>query len=215
MWLRYGRSLWKPAAVFADTWSRIRQELLPYMTFRFCLSYALRMLDAEACWGICRNERSGYKEQSLFMSTAEGCWKSFMHGDQSETNRKLEVYSLPLRCAISLSWNQRKLLASPLSGPTRWNISKTTNLPLVLYICETWPVTLIEKFWSSLCENSRSQWSRGPRHEMSSLARSKLWDRGFQSHSSNGWMSAFILLSCVDSGLASGWSPAQGVLPTV
>jgi hypothetical protein len=39
-----------------------------------------------------------------------------------------------------------------------------------LYKCETWSVTLIEKFWSSLCENSPLQWLRGPRHEMSSLS---------------------------------------------
>jgi hypothetical protein len=39
------------------------------------------------------------------------------------------------------------------------------------------------------------------------------WDRGFQSHSRNGCLCAFVL--CVGSGLATGWSPVQGVLPTV
>jgi hypothetical protein len=43
------------------------------------------------------------------------------------------------------------------------------------------------------------------------------WDRGFESHSRHGCLSAFILfaLSCVGNGLATGWSPVQGVLPTV
>jgi hypothetical protein len=42
------------------------------------------------------------------------------------------------------------------------------------------------------------------------------WDRRFESHSGYGCLSAFVLfvLSCVGSGLASGWSPVQGVLPT-
>jgi hypothetical protein len=43
------------------------------------------------------------------------------------------------------------------------------------------------------------------------------WDCGFVSHSRHGCLSAFILfvLSCVGSGLATGWSPGQGILPTV
>jgi hypothetical protein len=44
----------------------------------------------------------------------------------------------------------------------------------------------------------------------------KHWDRGFESHSRHGGLTAFILvvLSCVDSGLTTGWSPIQRVLPT-
>jgi hypothetical protein len=38
---------------------------------------------------------------------------------------------------------------------------------------------------------SRSQWPRGLRHELSSLARR--WDRGFESHSRYGCLCAFIL----------------------
>jgi hypothetical protein len=43
------------------------------------------------------------------------------------------------------------------------------------------------------------------------------WDRGFESHSRHGCLCAFILfvLSCIGSGLATGWSPVQGVLLTV
>jgi hypothetical protein len=39
------------------------------------------------------------------------------------------------------------------------------------------------------------------------------WDLGFESHSRHGCLCTFIL--CVGSGLATGWSPVQGVLPTV
>jgi hypothetical protein len=39
------------------------------------------------------------------------------------------------------------------------------------------------------------------------------WDRGFESHSRRRCLCAFVL--CVGSGLATRWSPVQGVLPTV
>jgi hypothetical protein len=149
---------------FTELWIRIYWEPLPYMTFRSSLACTMCMLDVEARRGICRNERSAYKEQSLFISTAK-CF-----GDQSESNTKIEVHSLPLRHATGLFWNQRKLLASPLSEPTRWNVSRTATLPPILCKCETWSVTLIEKFWWGLCEHSWSQWPRGIRHELSSLA---------------------------------------------
>jgi hypothetical protein len=43
------------------------------------------------------------------------------------------------------------------------------------------------------------------------------WDRKFESHSRCRCLSTFILFvwCCVGSSLASGWSPVQGVLPTV
>jgi hypothetical protein len=41
------------------------------------------------------------------------------------------------------------------------------------------------------------------------------WDRGFESRSRHGYLSAFIMCLCVGSGLAMGWSLVQGVLPTV
>jgi hypothetical protein len=43
------------------------------------------------------------------------------------------------------------------------------------------------------------------------------WGPGFESHSRHGYLCAFILCAvlCVGSGLATGWSPAQGILPTV
>jgi hypothetical protein len=44
------------------------------------------------------------------------------------------------------------------------------------------------------------------------------WDRGFESHSRHDCLCAFILFCvvlCVRSGLATGWSPVQGVLLTV
>jgi hypothetical protein len=41
------------------------------------------------------------------------------------------------------------------------------------------------------------------------------WDRRFESCFGHGCVSAYfcVVLSCVGRGLASGWSPVQGVLP--
>jgi hypothetical protein len=62
----------------------------------------------------------------------------------------------------------------------------------------------------------RSQWPRGLRHELSSPPRrlgSWVWI------SLDAWMFVYVysvfVLSCVGSGLMTGWSPVQGVLPTV
>jgi len=43
------------------------------------------------------------------------------------------------------------------------------------------------------------------------------WDRGFESRSMHGCVSAFfcVMLSFVGSGLATGCSPVQGVSPNV
>jgi hypothetical protein len=43
------------------------------------------------------------------------------------------------------------------------------------------------------------------------------WDRGFESHPRHGYVCiyAVCIVLCVGSGLATGWSPAQGVLQTV
>jgi hypothetical protein len=43
------------------------------------------------------------------------------------------------------------------------------------------------------------------------------WDRGFESHSRNGCLCVYTvcIVLCVGSGLATGWSTVQGVLPTV
>jgi hypothetical protein len=62
----------------------------------------------------------------------------------------------------------------------------------------------------------RSQWPRGLRHEMSSPAQPLgSWVRIILE----AWMSvcvySVLLLSRVGSGLATGWSPAKEVLPTV
>jgi hypothetical protein len=62
------------------------------------------------------------------------------------------------------------------------------------------------------CSGCRSQWWR-----MKYLRPLERWDREFESHSRHGCLSTFILWLCcpVCNGLASGWSPVQGVLPTV
>jgi hypothetical protein len=52
---------------------------------------------------------------------------------------------------------------------------------------------------------------------MNRLRSLERWDRGSESHSRHGCLCAFILfvVLCVGSGLATGRSPVQGVLPTV
>jgi hypothetical protein len=70
--------------------------------------------------------------------------------------------------------------------------------------------------WVANQINCRSQWPRGLRHEMSSPA----WTLGsWVRIPLEAWMfvcvySVFVL-SCVSSGLATGWSLVQGVLPTL
>jgi hypothetical protein len=66
------------------------------------------------------------------------------------------------------------------------------------------------------CNKSRSQWPRGLRHEMSSPA----WTLGsWVRIPLESWMFVCVcfvfVLSCVGSGLATGWSPVQGILPIV
>jgi hypothetical protein len=60
-----------------------------------------------------------------------------------------------------------------------------------------------------------SQWPRGL--GMNCFRPLKHWSRGFESHFRHEYFSTFILfvLSCVVSGVVTGWSPAQIVLPTV
>jgi hypothetical protein len=64
-------------------------------------------------------------------------------------------------------------------------------------------------------ELSRSQLSRGLRHEPSSPARTQgSWVR----IPLKAWISVHLFcvcVLCVGSGLATGWSPIQGILPTV
>jgi hypothetical protein len=68
--------------------------------------------------------------------------------------------------------------------------------------------------WSANC---RSQWPRGLRHELSSPAR----NTGIMGSNPTRGMDVCVrlffvcALLCVCSGLATGWSPVQGVLATV
>jgi hypothetical protein len=67
-------------------------------------------------------------------------------------------------------------------------------------VTRTPAVTLRIRLW----ENNRSQWPSGLRQVLSSAARTL----GSQ-------VRICVVLSCVGRGLASGWSPRQGVLPNV
>jgi hypothetical protein len=60
--------------------------------------------------------------------------------------------------------------------------------------------------------SSRAVWG------MKCLRSLEHWDRGFESHSRHGCLSLFILCLCcpvLGSGLVTGWSPVQRILPTV
>jgi hypothetical protein len=72
---------------------------------------------------------------------------------------------------------------------------------------------LVHQFLNSSILRRRSQWPRGLRREMSSPARILgSWVRiPFEA-----WMFVYVYsVFVLGSGLATGWSPVQGVLPTV
>jgi hypothetical protein len=54
---------------------------------------------------------------------------------------------------------------------------------------------------------------------MNCLRSLERWDRGFEFHSRHGCLCVCLfcvcVVLCVGSGLGTGWSPVQGVLPTV
>jgi hypothetical protein len=54
---------------------------------------------------------------------------------------------------------------------------------------------------------------------MNRLRSLESWDRGFEYHSRHGCLCVLLfcvyVVLCVGRGLATGWSPVQGVLPTV
>jgi hypothetical protein len=70
-----------------------------------------------------------------------------------------------------------------------------------------------EKFIINVNSISRSQWPRCLKYELSSLARTLgTWIR----IPLKTWMSVCVcVVLCVGRSLATGWSPVQGVLPTV
>jgi hypothetical protein len=76
-------------------------------------------------------------------------------------------------------------------------------------------IVLTDLLLSFILRLGRSQWPRSLRHVLFSTARTL----GAQVRILLGaWMCVrvfCILLSCVGRGLASGWSPVQGVLPNV
>jgi hypothetical protein len=96
-----------------------------------------------------------------------------------------------------------------------WLVHNVYMLQRALLVCFLF-IFLSWLFKDTLSVESRSQWPRCLRHEMSSPARRlETWVR----ISLKAWMFVCIYsifsLSCVGSGLTSVWSPVQGVLPTV
>jgi hypothetical protein len=110
--------------------------------------------------------------------------------------------------ALSLSLNQPKPISNCFRFYTvhmsQWN----AGLVCRRVFLRQWSNLSFEK----LIVGRWSQWPRGLRHEMSLPTRTLgSWDRTpFKA-----WMFVFILCLCVDSGLTTGWSPVQGILPTV
>jgi hypothetical protein len=83
------------------------------------------------------------------------------------------------------------------------------------------PITVAarSKAWTVFARSdaNRSQWPRGLRHELPSSARTL---GSWVPIPLKAWMSVcvysvFVWFFCVGSGLTTGWSPVQGVLPTV
>jgi hypothetical protein len=62
----------------------------------------------------------------------------------------------------------------------------------------------------------RSEWPRGLRHELSSLARKlRSWVRIPLKTWMSVWVYCVCVVLCVGSGLVTVWSPVLGVLPSV
>jgi hypothetical protein len=98
-----------------------------------------------------------------------------------------------------------------ISAPTKWNsdydvpdYASSVHCVVFLYahFCKGKPITVAAR-------------SKG----MNCLRSLALWDRGFESHSTHGCLCVRLfcvcVVLCVGSGLATGWSPAQGVLSSV
>jgi hypothetical protein len=99
----------------------------------------------------------------------------------------------------------------------RWNstgLHGVTSQKIILLKFNCLTLHAWSEYVMSGQSNGRSQWPRGLRHEMPSPAFTLgSWVR----IPLEAWMFAFILsvLSRVGSGLATGWSLVQGILPTV
>jgi hypothetical protein len=121
--------------------------------------------------------------------------------------RTIIIFNLLFWCMMDFTFeirNPENLLIRIQGG--NWNISQLNSITQnkVSYRFYTYGVT-----------NSGSQRPRGLRHVLSSVA----WTLESQVRILTGaWMCPrffYVVLSCVGRGLASGWSPVQGVLPTV
>jgi hypothetical protein len=119
----------------------------------------------------------------------------------SETPYNQTIWSSNSRYILSLSINLPKLTSAVDSARLR--------------IIKNGLRLLFKYFYSATFLSSRSQRPRGIRHELSSLART-LGSRvriPLKALMSVCVYSVCVVL-CAGSGLAKGWSPIQGVLPT-
>jgi hypothetical protein len=103
-------------------------------------------------------------------------------------------------------WTMEKLFIKP------WHhFSHTTSKTVASFqMCEGWclflatSIAVIQFIWS--------QWPRDLRHEPSSPARTL---GSWVLIPLKAWIFVYEFILCVGSSLATGWSPVQGVLPTV
>jgi hypothetical protein len=94
--------------------------------------------------------------------------------------------------------------------------ASSLKYPTIIYPSIASVIISFDLFGNYRSIHGGSQWPRGLRHEMSSLAR-KLGS--LDRIPLMAWMSVCVysvcVVLCIGSGLATGWSPVQGVLPTV
>jgi hypothetical protein len=132
---------------------------------------------------------------------------------------------------VTRSNTSRKAVFSLCSLP-RWYKQGTKSVLLSneadnsLSRCQFWFLKMGPDYWKNTKEicfhffvnytnSSRADRSGCAVWDMNSLRPLEHWDRGFESHSRDGYLFAFILCLCEGSGLPTSWSSDQGVLPTV
>jgi hypothetical protein len=122
-------------------------------------------------------------------------------------------------CAPQDNWTNVQVLVPKTA-------TASFSFPVFLFIYSSKKFRISPKFQAYFSKDfilvhwtisTRAQWPRGLRHKPSSPVRTlRSW---LKSHSNHGCLSVCLfrvcVVLCVGSGLATGWSPAQGVLPTL
>jgi hypothetical protein len=122
---------------------------------------------------------------------------------------------LCLGSGLATGWS---LAQGVLPSVKRWLCHMENCIKYTTHL-SSWEIWILREQFHGKVHYSRSQLPRGLRHELSSLALTLgLWVRiplrawMFGVFMRLFWVCAVL---CVRKGLATGWSPVQGVLPTV